>query len=365
VLGGVAALGSFFSKGPKTTEDHLVALSRSVLDTHAPTELPSVDLITGWICRVIYLRLTAAPLDAWIASCSLMHLIEATGLHTETSSGTVLATSPVCDSETRRRIFGVAQHLNTWISYDLGLSRVNICGAVAVAPSAREGDYTDKLLSLLPTSTSLDPNELQDDEELRSTLVRLVNSHDRQPPLILAQCNLLLCILRRMHSNGSLSTYSADLPTEAIFTFMSKALHSARAMVTSESPWHHMANVPFQIVCILLVIDSRSSIRMLKDAMQTLGHVASSYETSNLREAHSTACFLIWLYQRRRAEDVETISDILSSHPPPAGGNTAACTAAPMVANDLMPSWMDDIAANVPNLLDADLDQLLSTCIFR
>jgi hypothetical protein len=365
VLCGVAALGSFFSRGPEATEERLVALSRNILETYCLTETPSVDHITGWVCRVIYMRLAANPLDAWVTSCTAMHLIEAAGLHTDDLSGTVLATAFDCDVHTRRRITGVAQHLNTWISFDLGLSRVSIRGAVSVLPSARAGDYSDKLLSLLPISAKLDPLEPQDDTDLKSTLVRLVNSEDTQSPLILAQCNLLLCILRRMHSYGSLSTYSPDLPTEAILAFMAKALRAVRDMVSTQSPWHHMANVPFQIVCILLVIDSRASIRMLKDAMQTLLHAASFYETTNLREAHSTAGLLIWLYQRRRAEDVETISDVFSSYPPRLDANgVSQSPSVPVLDNELFPFQMDDVAASIPSLREADLDQLLSNYIF-
>lgn len=365
VLCGVAALGSFFSRGPEVTEERLVALSSNVLENYNLTETPSVDHITGWVCRVIYMRLAADPLDAWVASCTAMHLIEAAGLHTDGSSGTVLATVLDCDVHTCRRITGVAQHLNTWISFDLGLSRVSIRGAVSMLPSTRAGNYTDKLLSLLPISAKLDPLEPQDDTDLKSTLGQLVSSEDSQPPLILAQCNLLLCILRRMHSYGSLSTYSPDLPTEAILAFMAKALRAVRDMVSTQSPWHHMANVPFQIVCILLVIDSRASIRMLKDAMQTLLHAASFYDTTNLREAHSTAGLLIWLYQKRRAEDVEAISDVFSSYPPIfEASDLAQLAGVPLPENELFPSQMDDFVASIPSLREADLDQLLTNYMF-
>ncbi|RFU23639.1 hypothetical protein B7463_g12699, partial [Scytalidium lignicola] len=136
VLCGVAALGSFFSRSSGVIEQRLVALSKTILNSYPAVKPPSMDLILGWICRVVYLRTTATPLTAWMASCTAMHLIEAAGLHREASSGSVLITSSECSEDSRRRVFGVAQHLHTWISFDLGLSRVSLQGAVASPPSA-------------------------------------------------------------------------------------------------------------------------------------------------------------------------------------------------------------------------------------
>ncbi|KAH8817065.1 hypothetical protein F5884DRAFT_778359 [Xylogone sp. PMI_703] len=368
VLCGVAALGSYFSPGASASEPRLVALSQSILNSYPAAKLPSVDLILGWICRVVYFRETAAPLAAWMASSTAMHLIEAAGLHREASTGSVLITASECNEETRKRLFGVAQHLNTWISFDLGLSRIALQGAISTPPHPRPGDYTDKLLSLLPMSASLDPLELHDDSKLRTTLLHLIATQDNQPPLILAQCNLMLCILRRVHSYGSLNNPSTDLPIDGMLAFMEKALRAAQSMVTTHSPWHHAANVPFQIVCMLLVIDSRASFRLLKEAMQTLLHVAAYYDTNNLRDAYSTACVLLWLYQKRRSEDVEMIGSILStttSRSTIIDESSEASVMTPMMADGEEFPWMNDLTASMANVSDLDIEQVLTSCFLN
>lgn len=114
VLLGVAALGSLFSQRNTTiTELHLVESARSILDLHQVSEAPSVDLVTGWVLRVIYMRMTASPHATWLASSTLIHLIEASGLHLEACDDTVFPQhNLLCDPDIRRRLIGVAQHVN-------------------------------------------------------------------------------------------------------------------------------------------------------------------------------------------------------------------------------------------------------------
>lgn len=366
VLCGVAALGSYFSRQtPASVEASLIQLARSIIENDFASEVPSMDIITGWVCRVVYLRMTAAPLTAWVASCTAMHLIEAAGLHCELSNipKTVLSPDIIGDPDIRRRIVGVAQHLNTWISFDLGLPRVSFQQQPtnSIPLSAKPGDYTDKLLSLLPVSASLDPSEPQDDSNLHSTLLQLVQSNDHQPPLIMAQCNLLLCILRRIHGQRThlLSKVMDEPGMDAVIAFMRKALWAARTMADTINPWHNMANVPFQIICILLVIDSRASLRLLKEAIQTLHHLTSTFDTSILREACSTARLLLWLHHKRRSEDVNIVGDVLALDvPKPMAVDVG--TDVPAASSEVELAWIDNLTAGMPSLHDIDIDQFLS-----
>ncbi|GAD93682.1 C6 transcription factor [Paecilomyces variotii No. 5] len=366
VICGVAALGSYFSRQtPPEVETALAQLGRSILENDSTSEVPSIDIITGWVCRVVYLRMTATPLTAWVASCTAMHLIEAAGLYYEPTNlpKTVLSPAVMGDPDMRRRLVGVAEHLNTWISFDLGLPRVSFQQqrSTTIPLSPRPGDYTDKLLSLLPVSASLDPSEPQDDSNLYSTLTQIVQSQDHQPPLIMAQCNLLLCILRRIHSQGGhLPSIIMDEPgIDAVLEFMKKTLRAARRMADTINPWHNMANVPFQVTCTLIVIDSRASLRLLKEAMQTLHHLTSTFDTPVLKEACSTAHLLLWLHYKRRSEDVDIVGDILASDiPKPLAMDMGNENLAP--SNEVELAWVDSLTADMPSLHDIDIDQLLS-----
>ncbi|KAF7173071.1 hypothetical protein CNMCM5623_005328 [Aspergillus felis] len=354
VLSGVAALGSLFSVRSATiTELNLVETARSVLDINGLSGTPSVDFVTGWTLRVVYMRITAPPNSAWIASSTLMHLIEASGLHLESSFETVLSRGTQCDQDLQRRLVGVAQHLNMWISYDLGLSRVSLRGSLPSLPLPRPDDYTIELLGLLPATANLDPEKPQDGKDLESSLLQVLSRTHTQPPSVLAQCNLLLCLLRRLcalHANISTVAHGD------ILSLLKKGLQAARALVESCCPWQHIANVPFHTICILLEMDTNSSLEVLPEAMQTLKLVASSYDTNTVREAYDTARLIVFLYQRRRSEDAKFLRDLLDKcqeQPESRFSPRQIGSAFEEV------SWLEGLIADMPSLQGFDLSQFL------
>ncbi|KAI1412136.1 hypothetical protein F5Y13DRAFT_163673 [Hypoxylon sp. FL1857] len=354
VLAGVAAIGCLFSQRNVTiTELHLVRSAHSCLDSCHLSGPPSIDLLTGWTLRSIYLRMTDSPHSTWIASSTLMHLVEASGLHSESPSS-VLLPAAQCDPDLRRRLVGVARHLNTWTSFDLGLSLVSFQNNELPLPILpKPGDYTAEVLGLLPVSVSLDPGRLKDETDLTSTLSKILEGTHSQPPSVLAQCNLVLCILRRIH------TENIDIPStleEQVLGFLKKGLSSARALVMDCSPWHQVPNVSFQIICVLLVMDTRSSLAVLPDAMQTLSLVASTYDTETMREAYGAACLLVLLHQQRRKYDVAIFTETLNIHQ-----QNPQITSPPQFNPTTQDSsWLEALVADFPGLQRVDLDQFLN-----
>lgn len=352
ILGGVAAIGCLFSQRNATiTELHLVRSARACLDNYHLCGPPPIDLLIGWVLRASYLRMTDSPHSTWIASSMLMHLVEASGLHPESPS--VLLPSAQCDPDTKRRIVGVAHHLNAWTSFDLGLSRVSFrTDDLPLLPAPRPGDYTAEVLGLLPVSVSLDPGRLKDETDLTSKLSKVVEGVHTKPPSVLAQCNLVLCILRRIHTQNL--DISPNL-VEQVLVLLKKGLGCARTMVIECCPWHQVANVPFQIICVLLVMDTRSSLVMLKEAMETLSLVASTYDTEVMREAYSTACLLVLLHQQRRKDDIAILGEALNVH-----HQERQIAPTPQIspsAEDY--SWLEALVADLPGLQRIDIDQFL------
>lgn len=362
VLAGVAALGCLFSQRNCTvTELHLVQSARSTLDSHILSASPSLDLLTGWLLRTIHLRLTDSPHATWIASSTLMHLIEALGLHSDSDTDAVYTSSfppsAPCDPDLKRRIVGVSHHLNAWTSFDLGLSRVLFQKHdLPLPPAPRPGDYTAELIRLLPTSVSLDPSVVAEDSGLLSTLSNILNGSHSQSPSVMAQTNLVLCLVRRILSqNLDMSNLA-----EQVLDLLRKALGCARSMVQDCSPWHQVANVPFHIICVLLIMDTRSSLAILPDAIQTVGLVASIYDTETMREAKRTAYLLVLLHQQRRKDDLAVFSKALAENQPeprmylPPQGPTHFNTSEDH-------AWLEALVADLPSLRDADLDEFLNT----
>lgn len=313
LLCGIAAIGFLYSTiNPLPVEFDLVESARVILE-RAISETPSVTSITAWILRATYLRVAGTHHVAWMASCILMHMVEAAGIHAETYDEYVIpATGEEVDPDLRRRIVAVAQHLNIWMSFDMGRSRVRLCNTTLVMPSARPGDYTVELMELLPYSAQLDPEREPDASELEAALSAVLDRVHSSPPSILAQVNLALCLCRRLQSMNMSFTGGMS---EKLLSLTTKGIESAQALLDDRAPWHHMANVPFQIVCILLSIDTLASISQLKQSMNCLSNVAAIYDTDATREALKTASLLILLHQRWKEKSALDLADVLKLYP--------------------------------------------------
>ena len=360
VLAGVAALGLLFSEQTvKITELHLVESARVMLERQNGYSAPSVDLVTGWMLRVIYLRMTGPPHSTWLASSTLMHLIEAAGLRYESDDSTALPNAK-CDVDIRRRLVGVAQHQNMWTSYDLGLSRVSFKTDMPLPLTPRPGDYTEELLGLLPISARLDPKEAQDDCDLQWSLVQTLNRVHTQPPSILAQTNLVLCILRRLHL---LNINTSPTIADQVLELFQKAFHSARSMLLTCCPWQHVANVPFHILSILLEMDTCASLAKLPEAMQTVKLAASTYNTSTMREAYATARLLVFLYQQRRHHDEKLLDSILDSDSQSEGTKSQLLPRGTPGLEEM--PLLEELVADMPGLQGFDFDQFLDMDMFR
>jgi hypothetical protein len=384
VFCGVAALGLLFSqKLPSVFEPDLVETARALLEQHSLSTPPSINTVTGWVLRVAYLRMTSLPHTTWLASCSLMHVSEAARIHLESPSRSVFEGSSEyenIDLDIRRRLWGMAQHLNIWASFDLGRTKITLSGASTKPVAPKAGDYTSQLLGLIPLTEPLDPTKTRSVEDLEADLNRVLDEDRERPPVIMAQVNLMLCIFRRLRAQKS---NMLNLQADRILALVVRGLRAARQMVVDSSPWHHVANVPFQAICLLLAIDSRASLALLGDAMSTLQLVANTWNSAMMREAYNTAYLLILLHQRRKEEDAKALRDVLSIHSTaPAmtvdsssisqqlsgvgsynqnsGYQQPQQGATTMTAIDSAEFlWLEDLIADMPSLREFDLEQFL------
>ncbi|KAK4897277.1 hypothetical protein LTR27_004797 [Elasticomyces elasticus] len=304
VLCGVAALAYLFSGAEDIAiETSLVALAKHLLDP-STADAPSWYSATAWLLRTIYLRLTAKPEEAWLASCSTLHIIDA--------SGVVNAGLRRIDVHTGHRILGVAQHLNIWMSYDLGRSRVRLPEIDNAPISTHSDGYTTELLELLPYSQDLDPTKEVSAENLATVLEEVVSRTHTQPPSVLAQCNLMLCIYRRLHVS------KAEVPghlMDKVLDLIRRSIDAARLSMAAGLPWHHVANIPFQAVCTLLAVDTVRSFAILSEAMGCLAAVNDTYHTGATHEAFTAAYALVQLHQKRREAEVRKQTELLDMYP--------------------------------------------------
>ncbi|CAK4034852.1 related to Pdr3p [Lecanosticta acicola] len=309
LLCGLAAVGSLFSETgalPHPVVSSLVDVQKLALESTSTMLPPSLADVQSWILRCIYLRATDHPHSTWIASCTTMHLVEAVGLQCEASSSVLhpAANDAKNDPEIRRRCFWVARMLNTWVSFEYGRTRVALRGITAQLPTSKEGDYTTDYINLYSISCCLDPETSDKAGQWEEFLERLDAYECRHDGIALSKANLGLCGYRRLRlANPNLS---GDI-TNRIINMGLRGLDAARRMAEKHMPWWHVANVPFQVICIFLAMDARESLSHLATAMRTLEFVVERFRTAAMKEALKTARFLVRLSKKRKDEDSEVL----------------------------------------------------------
>lgn len=310
LLLGIAALGCLFGHRSAAVEMQLVHSARIVLEYSSQLATPEFDHVVGWLLRVIYLRMTSSPHAVWMASCTLMHLIETTKLHFDSATDSILAqsTGPCIHPERRRKVYCVAQLFNTWVSLDCGKSQVELRGASSALP---ETGWTIEQRELCRISALLGPEVCRDILELEAELGELCKLNPTQPMLRLIQCNVGLCIYRRFRAlRRTMSEESLDL----IVNLARHSLKAANELMDKKSPWWHIVNIPFQIVCVLLVIDHPQALVMLEDALSTMMMVSDQYGTGMAREAYEIALFLVDQQRVKRLQALECFNNALGGH---------------------------------------------------
>jgi len=358
VICGVAALGLLFSRrNVIDAELDLVETAKRILEQSMSVH-PSLDIVTAWVLRVAYMRMTAPAHASWMASCMLMHTLEAAGIHSThvldwSSAGEL---GQALTPEIRKRILGVAQHLNIWMSFDIGRSRVHLQTLDFDLPAPREGSYTTELLELLPHSENLNPDKSVDVLDLKNSLATIVERHHSAPPSVLAQCNLTLLLCRRLrtlnfHFQGSL--------LNQVLSVTARGIQAAQDLLDDCAPWHHVVNVPFQIICILLALDTPAAIAQLNDGIKTLSNIQLVYPTDAAKEALSTACLLIHLHRKRKEADLKTLSEIVSTYSPSVLFDQQFATQPQNINDWSSHTWLESLP-EMPDLQTFDIDRFLN-----
>ncbi|RAL01885.1 uncharacterized protein BO80DRAFT_46083 [Aspergillus ibericus CBS 121593] len=359
VLCGVAALGSLYSghQGHRN-EGALIQCAKEILETACIMNKPLLHHATAWLLRTIYLRSTNCPHASWMASCSTMHIIEAAGAHQDPGRVSLVYSDTadvVVDEESQRRLFWVATVLNTWISYEYGRSRVILRGVSCMPPLPRAGDFTADLISLFQISERLDPDQTNRPSDFEDILARvecLIFTHDA---LILSQSNLALTVYRRLRVAAS------SIPNDVISRIIrlgTEGIAAAVRMAEKRCPWWHVANVPFQFLCILLAIDSRESLSHVGHAMRSFKTIGMHFTTPTVHTAIDTIDTLIKLSQRKKERELSLLKDSVqgqNAEPVEQGSASAQAYDAPWMGETVNSTVLEDCDWDWDAFLNAEI----------
>ena len=357
MLAGIAAIGTLFSDGSLSTlAPALVDSAKKALESTSIMRPPNLLDVQSWLLRCLYMRATDHPHAVHIASCIAIHLVEAVGLHQEAGTSALhpAAGDPNQDAEIRRRTFWVARMLNTWVSFEYGRTRVNLRGITAELPTPREGDYTTDYISLYSISCCLDPERSKKTDTWEEFLLQLETFEARHDGIALSKANLGLCGYRRLRlANPNMSNEMIN----RIINMGLRGLEAARRMVDKGLPWWHVANVPFQAVCVFLAMDVRESLQHIPAAMRVLEDVTERFRTVAMKEALKTARFLVRLSKKKKDEDSAVLDlslrkDVVDGDPQPENMQD------PVNGNGTMPTSFIETPRTMSSNEDWSLDVL-------
>lgn len=203
VAAGVAAHGSFLSPNRYPRESELVQYAKAILDDPASMRVLDIDHIIAWAMRTLYLRATTRPNNAWIASCTAMHLCEALGLHEEENIKKMASIAGAAaighDADRLRRIFWISWAGHNMLSYEFDRSSV-LFRAVScqdiIPASGSVADQFVQIAQIIPTPNSPFDLECQPPtlrEELFERLKALDKLRVVHPFLVLTKADLMFC----------------------------------------------------------------------------------------------------------------------------------------------------------------------------
>lgn len=145
-----------------------------------------------------------------------------------------------------------------------------------------------------------------------ASLSNAVHETDKEPRLIMAQCSLALCILRRLWAQDCLLRKDSDELLKIALDFLARGLVAVRRVAENNCPWHHVASLPFHTIRILLAMDTEASLSLIVAAMETYQVVAGIYQTSSMKESLDIIRILLYLHHKRCSVDVSILSQALT-----------------------------------------------------
>jgi hypothetical protein len=322
VAAGICAIGSFLSPNGCERESDLVQYAKTILDDTSSIRLPDVDHVIGWGFRMLYLRATSRPNNAWLASCTLMHLCEAVGLNDENNIRRITSApdAPVLGHtvDQLRRVFWITWAGHSLLSYEYDRSPVIFDAVSCIVPPVQTlpGQFV-AITQLIPSMTDVSRPDSEGHVTTKAGLVeRLIALEavpcDAHPFLAVTKADLAFCFYRRLYQ------LKMGIPEEAIETAIAFGRAATEAAVHLAAQgclfWNVISSV-FQYACVLLAIESPVASEHIPSVFAALEQVATSANTRLMRETLSIARHLLGLRLAGKRRELAQLEGIHGAQP--------------------------------------------------
>ena len=336
IICGVAALGSFFSGNDQALETSLMEHAKEVLQGSSVLYHPGPTHVGAWILRTLYLRLTTRPHASWIASCTAMHISEATGLHIELHKGVSQQNPMDTNSELMRRMFWTSWSLHTILSYEYGRTRIDLqCTCQDPSTHLWPRESWD-LLHIARAVARDKPSEDQTTKmhTLKGVLKTVIELNISSEVMSLLRADMVFCVyrhLRLLRHHFTKSQLSDIIKTGRC------AIPVAARLAQEYRVWWSVISTPFQFVCVLLAIDSAESLSEVSNAMDKLETINELFDTHMVREATQMAKSLVQMARDRKAEALRKLDCCVGRFQEPDNNNQP-----PVLGNQAFLDWPED-----------------------
>ncbi|OBT55485.1 hypothetical protein VE04_05135 [Pseudogymnoascus sp. 24MN13] len=323
IAAGVAALGSFLSPDRHPREPELVQYAKAILDDPASMRVLGIDHIIAWAMRTFYLRATTRPNNAWIASCTVMHLCEAVGLHDEENIKKMASVAGAAvvghDADRLRRIFWISWAGHNLLSYEFDRSSVRFravsCGAV-IATAGSVADQFVQLGQIIPVPDSpfqLDCELATPREELFERLKALDKLQVVHPFLVVTKADLAFCFYRRVYQ---LKMGVSDEIVKLVIDAGNAAGQAAEQLASEGHLFWNVIGSAFQYACVLLAMDTPAASVHIAPAFKGLENLVQAADTGLTREALSMARHLLSLTMGKKRRELAQLEAVDGSYEP-------------------------------------------------
>ncbi|CRG91945.1 Protein RDR1 [Talaromyces islandicus] len=323
VAAGVAALGSFLSPTRYPRESDLVQYAKAILDDPASIRMLSIDHIIAWAMRVFYLRATTRPSNAWIASCTAMHLCEMLGLHEEENINRMASAAGAAvlghDADRLRRIFWISWAGHNILSYEYDRSAVRFAAVTCQPIIPIHGSVADQFVRIVqiipvpdsPFQLNCQPQTQRD--ELFERLNVLSKFHFTHPFLVVTKADLAFCFYRRIYQ---LKTGITDDIIQLIIDSGNDAVKAAEQLANQGRLFWNVIGSVFQYACVLLGIDTPASSAHIPTAFQGLENLVKAADTGLTRQALSVARHLLSLNIAKKRKELTQLEAVEAGYEP-------------------------------------------------
>ncbi|PLB41132.1 putative C6 transcription factor [Aspergillus candidus] len=317
VAAGVAALGSFLSPNRHPRESDLVQYAKAILEDPASMRTLGIDHIIAWGMRVFYLRATTRPNNAWIASCTVMHLCEAVGLHEEDNIQNMASVAGAAavghDADRLRRIFWIAWAGHNMLSYEYDRSSVQFGAVTTQAIIPTPGSVADQFVQMAqiipapnsPFRLDCQPPTLR--EELFERIKALDKLHFTHPFLVVSKADVAFCFYRRIYQ---LKMGFSDEIIQLVIDSGNAAVEAAEQLASQGLLFWNAIGSVFQYACVLLAMDTPAASVHIPTAFKGLENLVQAADTGLTRKALSMARHLLGLSMAKKRKELAQLEAV-------------------------------------------------------